>query len=131
MSPTTFLAAFLPVLVAVGWILLANQPGNGWEEGRIDSWSASIGIDGVVHSLAVWAGVLAFGFGALLALSLDGVPAPAEVDPVEADEPVARERRWTTRRRREDVEPTGDTVDTVDTTETTDTRVQEPASTRR
>jgi hypothetical protein len=29
-SPATFLLAFLPVLVCVGWILMATQPGNGW-----------------------------------------------------------------------------------------------------
>src|SRR4051812_32235487 len=34
-SPTTFVVALLPVLAAVGWILLASQPGSGWEEGRI------------------------------------------------------------------------------------------------
>ena len=49
-SPSTFALAFLPVLVCVGWILLASQPGNGWEEGRIHSWSNTIGILGVVHS---------------------------------------------------------------------------------
>ena len=93
MSPTTLVAAFLPVLVCVGWVLIASQPGNGWEEGRIHSWSSSIGILAVVHSLGIWAGVLAFGFGAILALSLDGVPEPALVDPTIADEPVTAERR--------------------------------------
>lgn len=101
-SPTTFIAAFLPVLVCVGWALLANQPGSGWEEARIQSWSSSLGILGVVHSIGIWHGVLAFGFGAMLALSLDGVPAPAPVDdPAAADEPVAAERRWMRRRRQE------------------------------
>ena len=104
-SPTTFITAFLPVLVCVGWILLASQPGGGWEEGRIHSWSSSLGIFGLVHSLGLWRGVLAFGFGVMLALSLDGVPAPASVDPVVADEPVAAERGWTRRRRRENVAP--------------------------
>jgi hypothetical protein len=93
-SPTTFIAAFLPVGVCVAWALLASQPGSGWEEGRVQSWSSSLGILGVVHSLGIWRGVLAFGFGAMLALSLDGVPEPAPVDPAVADEPVAAERRW-------------------------------------
>ena len=81
---------FFPVLVASGWILLASQPGSGWVEGRIHSWSSSLGILGIVHSLGLWRGALAFGFGVMLALSLDGVPepAPATVDPVAADEPV-------------------------------------------
>jgi hypothetical protein len=114
MSPTTFVVAFLPVLVAVGWILLASQPGTGWQEGRINSWSNSIGILGLVHSVGLWRGVLAFGFGVMLGLSLDGVPEPmvAETPAYEpaavpatgpraesADEPVTAERRWATRRR--------------------------------
>jgi hypothetical protein len=111
LSPSTFVLAFLPVLVCVGWILLASQPGSGWQEGRIDSWSDSIGILGVVHSIGLWHGALAFGFGLVLGLSLDGVPAramdmdtvsaytggPADVEarPAAADEPVAAERHWT------------------------------------
>ena len=83
LSPSTFALAFLPVLVCVGWILLANQPGKGWQEGRIDSWSNSIGILGLVHSVGLWHGALAFGFGLVLGLSLDGVPAPT-VDTVPA-----------------------------------------------
>jgi hypothetical protein len=102
MSPGTFALAFLPVLVCVGWILIATQPGNGWEEGRLDSWSNSIGILGVVHSIGLWHGVLAFAFGLMLGLSLDGVPAPAAAEEPAyaraapaADEPVAAERRYT------------------------------------
>jgi hypothetical protein len=107
MSPGTFALAFLPVLVCVGWILVANQPGNGWQEGRLDSWSNSIGILGLVHSIGLWHGVLAFGFGLMLGLSFDGVPAPvteaepaytgaaaAATGPRVADEPVAAERRY-------------------------------------
>ncbi len=126
-SPTTFIAAFLPVLVCVGWILLASQPGQGWEEGRIDSWSSSLGILGVVHSIGFWRGVLAFGLGAVLALSLDGVPEPvpavepaAATQPAAADEPVVAERRWIGRRRSADVPPAAGTP-------TADTRVEEPA----
>ena len=110
MSPGTFALAFLPVLVCVGWILIASQPGNGWQEGRLDSWSNSIGILGVVHSIGLWHGVLAFGFGLMLGLSLDGVPArepeaaaaygaPAVATTAPAaDEPVAAERRYTATR---------------------------------
>lgn len=86
-SPTTFLLAFLPVLVCVGWILMATQPGNGWYEGTITSWSHSIGIMGLVHSLGLWHGVLAFGLGLMLGLTLDTVPAPV-VEPVPATAPA-------------------------------------------
>src|SRR5215472_5300063 len=108
-SPSTFALAFLPVLVCVGWILLATQPGSGWEEGRFASWSNSIGILGLVHSVGLWHGVLAFGFGLMLGLSLDGVPAPVdEAAPAyagpaaatgrpAADEPVTAERRYAAR----------------------------------
>lgn len=109
-SPTTFVVAFIPVLVCVAWILLASQPGNGWQEGQIHSWSSSLGIVGIVHSLGLWRGVVAFGFGVILALSLDGVPNPAPVDGASTDEPVAAERRWTARRRSEEVAPEGDVL---------------------
>jgi hypothetical protein len=110
-SPSTFVIAFLPVLVVVGWILIATQPGSGWQEGRLDHWSNSIGIMGLVKSVALWHGVLAFGFGLVLGQCFDGVPAPAIEDAFgyagaapavtrpAADEPVTAERRWTAARR--------------------------------
>lgn len=110
-SPSTFAIAFLPALICVGWILVATQPGSGWQEARLDHWSNSIGILGLVKSVGLWHGVLAFGFGLVLGLCFDGVPAPAveEVPPYagqapvadrpSADEPVAAERRWTAARR--------------------------------
>jgi hypothetical protein len=110
LSPTTFVFAFLPVLVCAGWILIASQPGHGWQEARILHWSDSIGIVGLVHSVGLWRGVLALGFGLILGLCFDAVPVP-EVDEADAyagprgaaatpaaDEPVAAERRWSRRR---------------------------------
>ena len=135
-SPTTFVLAFLPVLICVGWVLIASQPGNGWQEGRIHSWSDTIGILGVVHSIGLWSGVLAFGLGLMLGLSFDGVPAP-EVEETEpayaagpagvpaarsaaADEPVSAERRYAARR--------GPATPTAPPTEeTTQTRSRTPA----
>jgi hypothetical protein len=107
LSPGTFLLGFGPVLVCVGWILMATQPGTGWHEGRIVSWSHDAGLMGVIHSLGLWHGVLAFGLGLVLGMSFDTVPMPAPVEaPVEtrvpaedividrgvADEPVTAER---------------------------------------
>jgi hypothetical protein len=98
LSRATFLLGFLPVLVVVGWILLATQPGNGLAEGTIVSWSTDLGLMGVIHSLALWHGVLAFGLGLVLGSCLDAVPvtAPAAVtaaDPEAADEPLVAEQR--------------------------------------
>jgi hypothetical protein len=137
LSPSTFALAFLPVLVCVGWILIASQPGHGWQEGRIDSWSNSIGILGLVHSVALWRGVLAFGFGIMLGLSFDGVPAPAE-EPMPAyarpagavaggpaDEPVTAERRWNARRQ-PTAPPAAPAEDAAPTEETTRTRTRMP-----
>ena len=148
LSPGTFRLGFLPTLVVVGWILMATQPGHGWHDGTVTSWSHSIGIFGVVHALGLWHGVLAFGLGAVLGMSLDALPVVDEVverdavvdrrretvvEPTEptwrrreelddADEPVVAERREGAYR----AEPRTDTVDpartedrTVDTTTTT------------
>jgi hypothetical protein len=127
MSPGTFVLAFLPVLVCVGWILIASQPGTGWQEARIHSWSDTIGILGLVHSVGLWRGVLAFGFGLVLGLSLDGVPAAETVaayagprgmpDRGPADEPVAAEQRWAARRGRPAV-PADETTQTQERTPT-------------
>jgi hypothetical protein len=101
-SPGTLLLAFVPTLIVVGWILMASQPGNGWHEGTMVSWSTSIGLKGLVHDLALWHGVLAFGFGLILGLSFDTVPAPVEepmaapvpaTAPVGSTEPLTAERR--------------------------------------
>jgi len=119
LSPGTFLLGFVPVLVCVGWILMATQPGSGWHEARIVSWSHDAGLMGVIHSVGLWHGVLAFGFGLVLGMSLDTVPAPVPVpaggpaddvameDRRAADEPVAAERDvvHTTDRNRETVPP--------------------------
>jgi hypothetical protein len=89
-SPATFLLAFVPVLVCAGWILMATQPGSGWHEGTIASWSRSIGVFGLVHALGLWHGVLAFGLGLMLGLSFDTVPSPV-AEPVRTDTTARRE----------------------------------------
>jgi hypothetical protein len=129
-SPTTFLLAFLPVLVCVGWILMATQPGNGWHEGTITSWSHSIGIMGLVHALGLWHGVLAFGFGLVLGLTLDTVPAPVAesvtgpaTGVVRDDETMVADRRGPTWRRRP---AAGDDADAPLTAERNEAQRAEP-----
>jgi hypothetical protein len=77
MSAGTFFIAFVPVLIVVGWIMMASQPGHGWYEGTIVSWSKNANLIGLIHDLALWHGVLAFGFGLVLGMSFDTVPALA------------------------------------------------------
>jgi hypothetical protein len=105
-SPATFLLAFVPVLVCVGFVLMATQPGNGWHEGTVTSWANSLGVMDVAHDLGLWHGVLAFGFGLTLGVTFDTVPAveretvewrqrPTVTTPMDADvadEPIAAER---------------------------------------
>jgi hypothetical protein len=94
-----FLLGFLPVLVCTGWILLATQPGTGWQEGRLVSWSESIGIYGVVHAIGLYHGVIALGFGLVLGYSFDTTgparrdePTVPAMDDRAADEPLTAER---------------------------------------
>jgi hypothetical protein len=113
LSPGVFLLGFVPVLVCVGWILIATQPGHGWQEGRLVSWSHSIGIWGLVHDLGLYHGVLALAFGLVFGFTFDtsgprlrrdvvvdrpvAEPAPVMERHV-ADEPVAAEREEVVRR---------------------------------
>ncbi len=69
---------------------MATQPGHGWHDGTVTSWSHSIGIIGIVHALGLWHGVLAFGLGAVLGMSLDALPVVDEV--VDRDAVVDRRR---------------------------------------
>jgi hypothetical protein len=90
MSPGTFLLGVVPVLVVAGWILMATQPAGGWHEGTVTSWSSSIGVTGIVHDLGLWHGVLAFGFGLVLGLAFDTVPALVEDEATVARREAAR-----------------------------------------
>lgn len=106
LSPGTFLLAFLPVLVVIGWVLMATQPRAGWHEGRVVSWSNALGVMDVVRDLGLWHGVLAFALGLTLGMTFDTVPAaepetvvyrqrPTVSTPMDADiadEPLAAER---------------------------------------
>src|SRR4051812_40461627 len=103
--PLMFALAFLPVLVAAGWVLLAMQPHGNWFRGHVLSWSETAGIEYVVKALGTWLGVLAFGIGYTLGLTLEPAPAPAPevvappahdrtaADRRAADEPLTAERR--------------------------------------
>jgi hypothetical protein len=70
-SPGVFLFAFVPTAVVVGWILMVTQPENGWYQHKLQSWSASIGIEHLVRDMGLFRAVLAFGLGLVFALTFD------------------------------------------------------------
>ena len=47
-SPSVFLLAFVPTLIAVGWILGFHQPGSNWLRSHTVNWSGDLGIADVV-----------------------------------------------------------------------------------
>ena len=87
---------------------IAMQPHGNWFRGHVLSWSETAGIDYVVKDLGTWLGVLAFGIGYTLGLTLEPAPAPAPevvappardrsvADRRAADEPLTAERREVT-----------------------------------
>jgi hypothetical protein len=97
-SPRVMLTlAFLPVLVGAGWVLVAMQPHDDWLRAHVLAWSGDLGIRNVVEHVGVWVGVLAFGIGYTLGLSLEPAPpapvvGPADHDRAAADEPLTAER---------------------------------------
>jgi len=59
----SFLAAFVPVFVAAGWVILADQPHGDWVRDHVLSWSGDMGIVHAVDNLGEHVAVLAFGLG--------------------------------------------------------------------
>ncbi len=84
----SFLVAFLPVLVAAGWVILATQPHGGWIRDHVLEWSGDLGIADAVHNLGEHVVLLAFGIGVVFGLTFEPGMArrrrvPAEVVPAE------------------------------------------------
>jgi hypothetical protein len=109
LSLNVFLIAFVPVLVAAGWVILATQPETNWFRDHVRSWSGSIGINGLVSDLGEYVAVLAFGIGLVFGFTFDtsgpaaygpfgrrrraaAVPAGGAAPPAE-DTATAREER--------------------------------------
>jgi hypothetical protein len=106
LSPNVFLLAFIPVLIAAGWVILAEQPHGNWFRDHVRSWSDDVSIDGLVRDLGEYVSVLAFGIGLTFGISFDTTPRGADVarrrfgrrrgraavPPPEEDRPTARER---------------------------------------
>ncbi len=104
LSVPVLLLAFVPTLIAVGWILLFHQPHSTLFRGHIVSWSRDLGIDGFVKDTGDVLAVLSFGLGLVFGFSFDTTgarrpepvtsepaaePVPADTD---SDQPIAHER---------------------------------------
>lgn len=120
LSLGVFLLAFVPVLIAAGWVLLAGQPQGNWFQSHITAWSGHLGIGGLVSDLRERLGVLAFGVGLVFGLAFDTsgpvrgdvvsdaepLPEPAAYGPDETlTAPVARPLRPFRRERRRERQP--------------------------
>src|SRR3954447_7496960 len=81
LSVNVLLLAFIPVLIAAGWVVVAHQPHPNWARNHVMSWSGDIGIAGLVHDLAEYVAVLAFGIGLVFGFSFD-TSGPATERPV-------------------------------------------------
>jgi len=107
LSPTVFLFAFVPTLIAVGWIVVFRQPHPNWFRAHVMTWSGNIGIRSFVEDMgADLLTMLSFGLGLAFGLSFDtsgGRVAPAPIEgrrPVQeapavepaVSEPLARDR---------------------------------------
>jgi hypothetical protein len=71
LSPIVFFMAFIPVLIAAGWVVVAHQPHGNWARHHVLSWSGGIHIRGFVEQLTTYVGVLAFGVGLICGFSFD------------------------------------------------------------
>jgi hypothetical protein len=114
MSPTVFLLAFLPTLIAVGWIVVFHQPHSNTFRAHVVGWSGDLGIRRFVQDMGGdLLSMLSFGLGLVFGFCFDTsggrvayapdaevvrrpadtevVRRPADVEPA-ASEPLARDR---------------------------------------
>jgi hypothetical protein len=71
LSVNVFLLAFVPTLIAAGWVIVGHQPHPNWFRNHVLSWSSDISILGLVRDLAEYAAVLAFGIGLVFGFAFD------------------------------------------------------------
>jgi hypothetical protein len=71
LTVNVFLIAFIPTLIAAGWVLLAAQPHGNWFRDHVLRWSDDISIDGLVRDLREYVAVLAFGIGLVFGFTFD------------------------------------------------------------
>jgi hypothetical protein len=71
LSVNVLLLAFIPTLIAAGWVIVAHQPHPNWFRNHVLNWSDDIGILGLVRDLTAYVSVLAFGIGLVFGFSFD------------------------------------------------------------
>ena len=103
--PAMLLLDFLPVLICAGWVLVYAEPHANWFRTHVGRWSGDIGIRGVVHDVATWNGVLAFGIGLVFGYMLEPGMMRRKREAVETA-PVMQRRRLTAFNRSAADEPT-------------------------
>jgi hypothetical protein len=94
-SGNVFLLGFLPAFIVGGWILAAQEPGDGWLGRNVRNWSDDLGIEGIVNDLGLMIPAIAFAIGLVFGLTFDttgprsartkGVPAAGAQRPVTTD----------------------------------------------
>ncbi len=117
-SLSVFLLAFLPTLIAGGWLLFYAQPESSWLADHVREWSDDIGLENLVDSLSRFAAVYGFGIGLVFGLTFDtsgplprrravvDEPVPAAAPPREpASAPVVEEEETRVVRREEPETP--------------------------
>jgi hypothetical protein len=117
MSQAVFIMAFLPALVAAGWIAVAGQPHGNTVQSHVLNWSGDLGIRGLVSAMIEHFGVLAFGLGLVFGFSFDTTRTPAP--------PAPSLRDW----RREPAEELAVADGGTTIVDSTPERVKEPAVT--
>jgi hypothetical protein len=70
-SGNVFLMAFLPVLIAGGWVIAASEPGDHWLGGHARNWSDDLGIGALVGDLRFMYPAIAFGIGLVFGFTFD------------------------------------------------------------
>ena len=70
-SGNVFLLGFLPAFIVGGWILAAEEPGDGWLGRNVRNWSDDLGIGGFVNDIGLMIPAVAFAIGLVFGLTFD------------------------------------------------------------
>jgi hypothetical protein len=135
-SAGVFLFGWIPTAVVTGWILMTMQPEGGWQQGRLEDWSDSIGVLGFVNNFEGWlAAVPALLLGLVTAFIFDTTGPRPKVDTIDRERRVPDEdvhdyrhedEGVTTVTRRDEPVTAGSTTSTDRPAETTSTRRDTP-----